>query len=101
MRQAEDQAAAARNLILPLSRSPRGGQTGGTPPLARARAGESAGPKPKAASGGFGPVRKKGTFFEKAKPDRSCVNKNGHLDLLTTCRTAGRSLGNDTRRRPL
>src|SRR4051812_17640003 len=77
------QPAAARTLVLPLFRSPRWGQTGGTPPLADARAGESAGPKPKPLMAASGRLRRKTPYFENGKTASSWVNKTGKLELLT------------------
>ena len=53
--------AAARNLILPLSRFPLRGQAGGTAASAALRLGQSTGPKQNA-NQRSGPVRKKALY---------------------------------------
>src|SRR5690349_22927329 len=93
--------AAARNLILPLSRFPLRGQAGGTAASATLRLGHCTGPKQNARPRS-GPVRKNALELGATpppnprppelgrlatlccKPDISLANKTGHLDVLPT-----------------
>ena len=102
MTHAANLPAAARNLDLPLSRFPLRGQAGDTAASAALRLGHCTGPKQNAHPRS-GPVGKKCSLLGgyaapkpplavtagpastlSCKPDRSSVNKTGHLDKLTT-----------------
>ena len=107
MSRAANLPSAARNLDPPLSRFPLRGPAGGPAASATLRLGHGAGPKPNAHPRS-GPVRKKCSLLGGyaapkpplavtggpvstlcCKPDRSSVNKTGHLDELTAVQKTG------------